>query len=119
MQIAQEVIRQAAELHGADVVQDRNVHNLMKNFEDEVSGYLRNREIAEWLGALSGGIYLPFEIYEIARHITLVRVSLFALNVAMVAYLARLLWLRRRAAEVLQVPRPCAMRSWRSAASSM
>ena len=44
---------------------------------------------------LSGGIYLPFEIYEIARHITLVRVSLFALNVAMVAYLARLLWLRR------------------------
>ena len=64
----------------------------------EAAGLWFERAWAEWLGALSGGIYLPFEIYEIARHITLVRVSLFALNVAMVAYLARLLWLQRRAA---------------------
>ena len=62
----------------------------------EAGGLWRQRAWAEWLGALSGGIYLPFEIYEIFKRLTWVRVSLFTLNVVMVAYLARLLWLRRR-----------------------
>jgi len=61
----------------------------------EASGLWRQRAWAEWLGALSGGVYLPFEVYEIFKRVTAVRVSLFALNVVMVAYLARLLWLRR------------------------
>ena len=33
-------------------MQVRNEHNLMKNFEDEVSGYLRNAEIARQLSSL-------------------------------------------------------------------
>jgi len=36
----------------ATVVQDRNDHNLMRDFEDEISGYLGNRRIAEQLDAL-------------------------------------------------------------------
>jgi hypothetical protein len=36
----------------ATVVQDRNDHSLMRDFEDEISGYLGNRKIAESLDAL-------------------------------------------------------------------
>jgi hypothetical protein len=34
------------------VEQERNVHDLMKDFEDEVPGYLKNEQIARTLGAL-------------------------------------------------------------------
>ena len=37
----------------ATVVQDRNDHSLMRDFEDEISGYLGNRAIAQRLSALS------------------------------------------------------------------
>ena len=36
----------------ATVVQDRNDHSLMRDFEDEISGYLGNRRIGEALAAL-------------------------------------------------------------------
>ena len=36
----------------ADVVQERNEHSLMKDFADEVPGYLHNRAIGEKLAAL-------------------------------------------------------------------
>jgi hypothetical protein len=35
--------------HAAEVYQDRNVHDLMKDFRDEVPGYEQNRRIAEIL----------------------------------------------------------------------
>ena len=38
--------------HEATVYQERNEHNLMKDFADEVPGYLRNREIGEALAGL-------------------------------------------------------------------
>ena len=38
--------------HGANVFQERNEHNLMKDFEDEIPGYLNNRMIAQRLEAL-------------------------------------------------------------------
>ncbi len=37
----------------SEVVQDRNAHDLMHDFKDEVPGYLHNRTIAEVLGALT------------------------------------------------------------------
>ena len=37
----------------ATVVQDRNDHNLMKDFDDEISGYLGNRRIGAMLDAIS------------------------------------------------------------------
>jgi hypothetical protein len=38
--------------HAAEVVQHRNVHNLLRDFQDEVPGYLNNARIAERLGGL-------------------------------------------------------------------
>ncbi|MEP6955655.1 MAG: STELLO glycosyltransferase family protein, partial [Chthoniobacterales bacterium] len=39
--------------HEATVRQDRNAHDLMRDFQDEVSGYLHNRAIVEALSHLS------------------------------------------------------------------
>lgn len=39
--------------HGPEVVQERNVHNLMRDFEQEVPGYLGNRRLAAALEELS------------------------------------------------------------------
>lgn len=35
--------------HSAEVVQDRNPHNLMRDFEDEIPGYLQNHKLASVL----------------------------------------------------------------------
>jgi hypothetical protein len=39
--------------HAPEVIQDRNVHNLMSNFDDEVPGYRRNTDMIRLLEALS------------------------------------------------------------------
>ena len=39
--------------HDATVLQQRNDHDLMRDFADEVPGYLNNRRIAETLGSLT------------------------------------------------------------------
>jgi hypothetical protein len=38
--------------HAAEVFQERNLHDLMRDFSDEVVGYLRNREFVEVLSRL-------------------------------------------------------------------
>jgi uncharacterized membrane protein (DUF2068 family) len=53
----------------------------------EARGLWKGRRWAEWLGALSGGIYIPVEIYEAARKVTATRLVLLIFNLAMVAYL--------------------------------
>jgi hypothetical protein len=44
--------------HAPEVFQERNPHNLMHDFHDEIPGYLRNRELAKVLEglSLSGGV---------------------------------------------------------------
>jgi len=61
----------------------------------EAYGLFRGRTWAEWLGALSGAIYVPFEISELARAPSLLTFTLLAVNVAVVAVMARALWQRR------------------------
>lgn len=39
--------------HAAEVDQERNVHNLAKDFEDEVPGYLLNSKIARTLSSIT------------------------------------------------------------------
>ena len=54
--IAQRCLWEFAEgvvFHPAEVDQERNTHDLMKDFADEVSGYLKNTRIVEILGGLS------------------------------------------------------------------
>jgi uncharacterized membrane protein (DUF2068 family) len=62
----------------------------------EAVGLWKGRRWAEWLGALSGGIYVPVEIYEAAQKATATRLGLLVLNLAMVAYLLWDLWQQRR-----------------------
>ncbi|MBT8040736.1 MAG: DUF288 domain-containing protein [Gammaproteobacteria bacterium] len=38
--------------HASEVFQERNPHNLMRDFADEISGYLRNKELAALLANL-------------------------------------------------------------------
>ena len=53
----------------------------------EAAGLWLQRRWAEWFGALTGGIYLPVEIYELLQGITWPRVTLLVVNVWIVSYL--------------------------------
>jgi uncharacterized membrane protein (DUF2068 family) len=66
----------------------------------EAVGLWKDRNWAKWLGAISGGIYIPVEIYEAARKATATRLVLFALNVAVVAYLLWNLWQKKQIARL-------------------
>lgn len=57
----------------------------------EAYGLWKARRWAEWLAALSGAIYIPFECYEIIHHASGLKIAALAINVAIVAYMVRLL----------------------------
>ena len=62
----------------------------------EAYGLWFNREWAEWLGALSGAIYVPFELYALTKGVTPLRLVTLGINVLVVAVLSEALWRRRR-----------------------
>lgn len=62
----------------------------------EAYGLWRERRWAEWLGALSGGIYIPFELYKLAEGLTWLRAATLGINVAIVGYLTWVLLDSRR-----------------------
>jgi uncharacterized membrane protein (DUF2068 family) len=53
----------------------------------EGTGLILGYHWAEYLVIVATGSLIPFEIYEIARRFTIIRVALFILNVAIVIYL--------------------------------
>jgi uncharacterized membrane protein (DUF2068 family) len=57
----------------------------------EAAGLWLEREWAEWFALISGSMYLPWEIYELARRQTWVRWTVLSINLLIVLYL---LWLR-------------------------
>lgn len=61
----------------------------------EAVGLWRARAWAEWLSVASGAIYLPFEVYELARGVTMLRVAMLAANLAVVAYMIYVLRAQR------------------------
>ena len=61
----------------------------------EAYGLWKERAWAEWLAALSGGLYVPLEIEHLVRHIGAINAAVLAGNVCVVAYMAYLLWRRR------------------------
>jgi uncharacterized membrane protein (DUF2068 family) len=63
----------------------------------EAYGLWRERAWGEWLAAVGGAIYIPFELYHLWLHVTAVKLGLLAVNVVIVAYMAYLLHLRRAA----------------------
>jgi uncharacterized membrane protein (DUF2068 family) len=58
----------------------------------EAFGLWRMRRWAEWFAILSGGVYLPLEMYELIHHATLVKAVVLAINVVIVAYLIYFRW---------------------------
>ena len=61
----------------------------------ESYGLFRERAWAEWLAALGGGIYLPFEVMELVRKPSVLALALLLANVAVVAIMVRALAQRR------------------------
>ena len=58
----------------------------------EAYGLWFQRRWAQWIAAVSGGIYVPAEIYELARSITWIKVAALLLNTAVVGYMCYTLW---------------------------
>ena len=51
-------------------------------------GLAMRRRWAEYLTVIATGVLIPYEAYEVIRHITLFKVGALALNLAVVGYLA-------------------------------
>lgn len=64
----------------------------------EAYGLWNERRWAEWLAALSGAVYVPVEIYEIAHRASWLKVGALVINLAIVAYMVWLLTENRRSA---------------------
>jgi uncharacterized membrane protein (DUF2068 family) len=65
----------------------------------EAYGLWQQRWWAEGFAALSGAIYMPFEIYQLARGEGLAAAIALAVNALVVAFMAYALWSRRREAK--------------------
>lgn len=69
----------------------------------EAYGLWNERRWAEWLAALSGGIYIPIEIYELLHRANWLKVAALVINLIVVAYMVWLLTeTRRRRAAALK-----------------
>jgi uncharacterized membrane protein (DUF2068 family) len=62
----------------------------------EAYGLWHRQQWAEWFGFLSGGIYIPMEVFEVSRQLTWPRVTVLVVNIGVVAYLSDILWRTRR-----------------------
>jgi len=62
----------------------------------EAYGLWHERRWAEWLAALSGGIYIPIEVYELTHRVTWLRLGTLSLNLLVVGYMVWLLTESRR-----------------------
>jgi len=60
----------------------------------EAYGLWFARRWGEWVAALTGGIYVPVEIYELSRGFSVLKLGALILNAVVVAYMCHLL-LRR------------------------
>lgn len=89
-------------LHYVDVLRDANLRSLMAVAAvyvlvrgAEAWGLWFGHSWGEWLGALSGAIYVPFELRHLLHHATVTSAIVLASNVAIVVFLGWQLWRRR------------------------
>ncbi len=54
----------------------------------EAFGLWKQRPWAEWFAILTGGIYIPVEIYELLKRVTWPKIVVLVVNVGIVGYLA-------------------------------
>ena len=57
----------------------------------EAYGLWRERRWAEWFAAVSGGIYIPFELYELFRGVAWLSVAALLVNVFVVGFMVNAL----------------------------
>jgi uncharacterized membrane protein (DUF2068 family) len=94
-------------LHYATLLQDTSVQSLVALAAayvilrlTEAYGLWKDRAWGEWLGALSGAIYVPFEVRHLLHRPGVLSAVVVLANVLIVAFLAWQLW-RRRAVPTL------------------
>ena len=62
----------------------------------EAYGLWKQKTWAEWLALVGGCIYLPLEVYEIWRKVTVVHVSALVVNLVIVLLMAKVLLQKRQ-----------------------
>jgi uncharacterized membrane protein (DUF2068 family) len=62
----------------------------------EAYGLWFGRRWGEWIAAVSGGVYVPVEIYELSRGASWIKLGALLLNTAVVGYMCYMLWRGRR-----------------------
>ncbi len=100
-------------LHYTDLLANTNVVSLMLLAAGYVAlrlieayGLWHQRAWGEWLGALSGSLYIPFELRHLAQHPDATSIAVLAVNVLVVGFLAFQLWRERRGARGPRRARP-------------
>src|SRR5882757_5369648 len=90
-------------LHYVDVVRDADLRTLLLAASGYVAvrwveayGLWNERTWGEWLGALSGAMYVPFEVWHLAHRPTAANSIVLASNIVVVGFLAWQLWRQRR-----------------------
>jgi uncharacterized membrane protein (DUF2068 family) len=90
-------------LHYADLLPDTDVQMLLMLASAyialrfiEATGLWLGKAWGEYLGALSGGIYIPFEVVHFMHEPSWVNAFIVVLNAIIVAYLAYALWRRHQ-----------------------
>lgn len=90
-------------LHYADVIEDTSLRSLLSLAVGyaalrliEAYGLWHDLAWGEWMGALSGTIYIPFEIRHLVHKPSLFGAAIFLLNVLIVGFLTFRLYRRRR-----------------------
>jgi uncharacterized membrane protein (DUF2068 family) len=90
-------------LHEVDLLRDANLRSLML----AAAGYALVRFLesyglwhglawGEWLGALSGALYVPFEMRHLIHRPTVATAVVIAANIVVVGFLVWQIWSRRR-----------------------
>lgn len=62
----------------------------------EAFGLWKHRQWAEWFGLLTGGMYIPLELFETVYRVTWPKATVLIVNAAIVGYLAYVLFRRQR-----------------------
>ena len=62
----------------------------------EAYGLWRRMAWAEWFGLLTGGMYIPLELFEVVRRATWPKITILVVNLGVVGYLAYVLLQSRR-----------------------
>jgi uncharacterized membrane protein (DUF2068 family) len=90
-------------LHYADLLPGANIHALIALAVlyaalRWVEGYGLWHECAwaEWLAALSGALYIPFELQHCWLHANPINLGVLVSNVVIVIFMARQLWMHKR-----------------------